>query len=371
MKKMYALLPFLIIIYFLSPFTLAQKTTNKGQNDLSNYDIVQYITTANNGSPDNIIKLDNNSAILLNSVEGKSAKQLNDIGIKFNESQVKLLKNWRLIKEEDNILKTNFPILNSQQTEKLRSETKQIAANLGTTLKNDVNTLKEELKKIHREKNTYSILFSYIIDGSVWSKFEKEGLIDKREVTVEHPFWDGEIWALYPKRKFSCGTNSISDQGIKLSVNWSENTLKNMTPFVADWKNLFKIFDDYVEAGKVKDAKAKEVFVPFGLFNEKGVFTIPVIIEKAGDPLFDICNIISNDIVKEMKELKEVNLLKKDFGFKDNKQTLIIVYHEVMWDLLDYFENQEMITKPVAFADPDNTKPEDISSLVFFVKSSK
>ncbi len=42
-----------------------------------------------------------------------------------------------------------------------------------------------------------------------------------------------------------------------------------------------------------------------------------------------------------------------------------------MWDLLDYFENEGLITKPVAFADPDHTSPEDISSLTFFVKTVK
>jgi hypothetical protein len=55
-----------------------------------------------------------------------------------------------------------------------------------------------------RERNTYSILFAFIVDGLVWGRFEERELVNKKEITADKPFWDGEVWAFSPPRKFSC-----------------------------------------------------------------------------------------------------------------------------------------------------------------------
>ncbi len=371
MSRLQNLIFYLLLTIFLAVISVnAQNIKSSDNNDFTNYEIMQYITTTG-GSPEQIIKMDNNSIILMNCIDGKNISQLRDAGINLNDSQIELLKDWRLLKKEKNIYRTNFQIIDTEQTEKLRKHTKTIASSLGNLLKNDIIELNDVLKKANREKNAYSILFSYVIDGLVWDEFEKQGMIDEKEVTIEHPFWDGEIWAISPKREFSCGTNTISDEGVKLSINWSKGALKNMLPFVSDWKNLSKLFDDYIKSGKVIDPDAKKAFAPYGLYNMDGLFSIPVIVEEKGNPLFDICRKITDDIIKKVRTEMHLNSLKKEFGFRDNKQTLIIVYHEIMWDLLDYFENEGLITKPVAFADPDHTSPEDISSLTFFVKTVK
>jgi len=293
---------------------------------------------------------------------------LNNKEIKFNESQLRLLKNWRLLKKEDNTYRTNFPILDISQTKILRENSKVIANKFGNILQNAILKLKDILKERKREQNIYSILFSYVIDG-IWDKYEKKEMIHKREVSAEHPFWDGKIWALFPKRDFHCGTNKISDKGIQLLVNWSPGTIKNMIPFVSDWKNLLKMFDDYVDSGRVLDPKAKKVFEPFNLFNNVGIFTIPVIIENNNNKLFRIYDEISDKIANNVNSFMDLNALRERFHFRSNKQTLVIVYHEMMWDLLNYFENKNLITKPVTFSEPGNTKPADISNLIFIVRS--
>jgi len=356
-----------IIVFFISQSLFGQKAEKPVQNNLNDYGIIQFISTTE-GAPENIIKLDNNSQILYECINGCTREKLKNEGIHFNESQLRLLTNWRLLKKEKDTYQTDFPVLNFSQTKALREKTKIIAKNLGQILEEDVQKLEEELKQRNRAENIYSILFSYIIDG-IWNKFEKRGLIDNREVTAEHPFWDGEIWALFPKRDFHCGTNKISDKGIKFLVNWSPRTIKNMIPFVSDWKNLIKMFDNYIDSGKVFNPKAKEVFESYNLFNDKGIFTIPIIVENDDDELFKVCDIISNKIAENVNKLMDLNSLTKQFNFSGNKQTLVIVYHEMMWDLLKYFEDKNLITKPVAFSDPENTKPQDISNLIFIVRS--
>ncbi len=365
---------FLIVtIYCILIFgqTIAQEKDG-GENPISldKYDISQYISTTG-ASPQNIINLDNNGDIILACISGKTIDQIKSMEIDFTASQIRLLKDWRLLKEENKILKTTFPILNADKTKKLRNHPKKISSYLGENLQDDIIHLTKELKSLQREKNIYSILFSYVIDGLVWDRFIEKEILKEREITVEEPFWSGVIWAVYPPRDFSCGTNSISDQGVSLNVNWSEKTIKKMIPFVADWKNLGKMFDDFLQKGKVEDENAKKVFSPFNLFNSSGQFTIPIIEEKKGNTLYEICFLISEKIAKEVPKLLNLSELKEAFDFRNEEQTLVIVYHELMWDLLNYFEEQNLIQKPIAFANPEKAESKDIADLVFFVKRNE
>jgi len=150
----------------------------------------------------------------------------------------------------------------------------------------DVRHLTAELKLAGRQKDAYTIIFSYVLDGMVWDEFEARGILDERTLTAEIPLWSGEIWALYPPRPFNSGTNSISEGGVALNVSWTEDAIRTMLPFVADFRTLVRMFDEYKEKGYVEDDRVREVFGPFDLFDDSGRFTIPVIVETATNPLY-------------------------------------------------------------------------------------
>ena len=357
-------------LFLLFPVFLRAQTEGNPGKDFKDYEFIQFITSSGS-SPQNIIKLDNNAGIIMYCTPGRSTEEMGSEGIAFTESQLKLMEAWRLLEKEGEVYKTAFPILGKAKTGELREQTKTTGEKLGVLLEGDIEELKEELKSIGREDNIYSILFSYVIDGLVWDDFENSGFVNVREITAEHPFWDGVIWALYPKRGFICGTNTISDKGVQMSVNWSANAIKNMIPFVSDWKNLSVMFDEYIEQGKVVNREAKSVFAPYGLFDESGFFTIPVIEEVEGNRLYGKCLAIAKKISGNVIEYMDVNSMTGEFGFKDDKETLVIAYHEVMWDLLDYLESRGVVEKPVVFSSPDSSSPEDVSSLIFFVKRVK
>ena len=369
-RRVYFLIVAIFCILIFRQTIAQEKDGEENPISLDKYDVIQYISTTG-AAPENIINLDNNGDILLACISGKTIDQIKSMEIDFTASQIRLLKDWRLLKEENKILKTTFPILNADKTKKLRNHPKKISSYLGENLQDDIIHLTKELKSLQREKNIYSILFSYVIDGLVWDRFIEKEILKEREITVEEPFWSGVMWAVYPPRDFSCGTNSISDQGVSLNVNWSEKAIKKMIPFVADWKNLGKMLDDFLQKGKVEDENAKKVFSPFNLFNSSGQFTIPIIEEKKGNTLYEICFLISEKIAKEVPKLLNLSELKEAFDFRNEEQTLVIVYHELMWDLLDYFEEQNLIQKPIAFANPEKAESKDIADLVFFVKGNE
>jgi len=360
--------PLLFLFTALLNITSAQskiRTDNDSSINFSEYNVSCYCGVSGT-SPTQILKLDNNGDVVLQLINGKTE---NEITVKYNHSQLELLREFRLLKREDDIWKTNFPILGESRTLKLREEAKQTAEKLGALLKQDIVNLAKTLTGLNREKNAYTILFSYVLDELVWRKFIKLGYMHERNITAEKPLWSGVIWAVYPPREFSCGTNKISDKGISINVNWTDRAIKNMLPFVSDWKNLLKMFDDYTQFGMVKDAVVRKVFDKFNLYDESGRFTVPVIEESNENTLFSDCNILSDKVAKNMFKFFDLNGFTKEFGFDTDEETLVIFYHELMWELLDYYEKNGVIKKPIAFSNPDESLPGDISDLVFIVRA--
>lgn len=349
--------------------TTAGQTNNADENDnnidFSKYDVSCYCSVIGT-SPTQILKLDNNGDIVLQLINGKTGKE---ITIKYNQSQLELLREFRLLKHEDDIWKTNFPVLGETRTLKLRDEASQTAEKLGGELKEDVVALVKALSSLDREKNTYTILFSYVLDDLVWRKFMKHGYMEERSITAEKPLWSGVIWAMYPPRKFSCGTNKVSDKGISININWTDKAIKNMMPFVSDWKSLMKMFDEYTKYSLVKDSEVRKVFDKFNLYDASGRFTVPVIVESKENILYNDCDVLADKVAESLFKYFNLSSFTKEFAFSSNEEALVIFYHEFMWELLDYYERNGVIKKPVAFSNPDESLPEDISDLVFIVRA--
>jgi len=142
-----------------------------------------------------------------------------------------------------------------------------------------------------------------------------------------------------------------------------------MLPFVADFGNFGKMFDDFIEKGKIESKDAKKVFGPFNLFDSNGRFTVPIIVEKNEDSLYKISLALSKKICEQV--LKDIEKLTKDLCFQDKEEALVIAYHELMWELLEYFEQKGLIQKPIAFANPEAAQSKDIADLVFIVKKGQ
>jgi len=346
-----------------------QRADSMAKPPFESFSVIQYATTEGPG-PQNILRLDNNGEIALAARSGMTREAL-PAQAPFTESQIALLKAFRLLEERNDTLKTAFPILDPEETRQLRGRVQVAAPRLAEQLAPDVQAFVQELRAIGREGNAYTMLFSYIIDGLVWDEFEESSLVDIREVTAANPFWAGEVWALYPPRAFAPGTNSISEEGVSLKVSWTEDAIPQMLPFVADVPTLIQMFDDYRTAGGVKHERVREVFGPFDLFDEEGRFTIPVIVEDDSNPMYRSAKAMAKAVAGVAPEHLHLTALVEEFKFRDAKQALVVAYHELMWELMDRLVAGGFVRKPTAFADPSRAEPADIADLVFIVRGSK
>ena len=352
------------LVFFLAMVCVVVSTAQKA--DFNKYDNICYCA---GNSPSNVIKLDNNWELLLSLIRPKTIGTLDSINIKHTGSQLKLLEEWSLIKKGEIDYRTSIVILDSVKTNSLRSLTKKLSLQLTNVIKPKIVELSSQLKKINREENVYSILFSYVIDGMVWDYLEEEQLVNPRKISLESPFWDGEFWSLYPKRDFYCGTNSISDKGYSIKVNWSEEAIPNMIPFVTRFDLQEKMLSNLIEKGRLIDKEAFSEFGKFNFFDEKGLFTAPVIVENEQNPIYAISQEISENIVRFIKTQINVEIAMKKYGLRNTSQAIIVLYHEMIWDIMDSLVKMEIIEKPIAFKNPKQTNPEDIGDLIILVKN--
>jgi hypothetical protein len=178
------------------------------------------------------------------------------------------------------------------------------------------------------------------------------------------------VWALYPPRSFSPGTNSLSDHGVALKVTWTRDAIPRMLPFVSDFATLGRLVDEYADKGIVDDERVREVFGPFGLFDESGHFTVPVINEATSNALYRAANSIAKEVARQVPPLLDPAGLAAAFDLPDEQEALVVAYHELMWDVLDHLETSGLVHEPAAFAEPEKARPADIAALVFIVRGS-
>lgn len=120
--------------------------------------------------------------------------------------------------------------------------------------------------------------------------------------------------------------------------------------------------------GKITEESTIAVFSKFNLFNESGHITVPILEENDKNSLYLQSKKIADSVADFLDQSLDIELLQREFGFADKSQAIVIMYHEILWDLLAELENKKIITKPTIFIAPDTAKDENVSDLIFFVK---
>lgn len=357
-----------LILWLFTSSAPAQESPGRQPGSVLDYRIVQYISVKGY-HPIEIMRLDTNGELLLACKYGKTKEQLQAMNIPVNDSQICLLEIYHLLSRENGVLTTAFPVLGSREMGQIRKITGDAAPALADGLEKDVRKLVTLLGQAGWTNNAYSILFSYIVDSMVWSFFSDAQLIHLNIRTEEHPFWAGDVWAYLPERQFSCGTNTASVGPYRLKVNWSAGSAPVLQPFNAEKRKLDEaVFSSFVENRRTDSEAVKKAFMRFGIFDASGRLLIPVIEENDSNDIYQFSLGIAGNIADQIPMLLDLKGLQQTYRFRDTAQALIIVYHELMWDLMDEFVARGVVKKPVLFAHPESGTSADVADLVFVVQ---
>ncbi len=375
--KNFKILQICICILFLSlntcKVTEKSKTSENYHSDFTQYEFLSYAGGQAIFQPYKIISSDNNWEILLSCLKERTRDELRKNGIHFTESQLMLLKAMGFLDigkdSEPEKLTTTLPILGLSEKQALIQKVRNLAGQIAPELRYDIEKLKEVLAKKGYEDTLFSILFSAVVDGIVWFPFRAQGFVKEFALDQDRPLFDGVYWAYYPKRDFRCGTNIALGDDVFMMLNWSDGPMEKIQE-VFNWDNLYALRDELLKHGKVADVELRSKLIPYGVVNDNGEFTVPIIEMKPDDQIFLVCQSLAEKIVGFIFQKLDLEKLQEEFGFSDRERAFVVAYHEWMWELMEYLDEQGLARKPLAFSHPEEAGPKDIGKLFFIVKGS-
>lgn len=352
-----------------TPLRASDLDEGASRETLGDYELLQYVA-ASRFPPRAVAALDNNGAILLACREGMTPTALEEAGIEFKESQIELLlATHLLLRDGHGELYTTFPILDAGATAKLRAETAAIASEWSERLAPEIDALRERLRVAGLEEHAYSIYFSYVLDGLVWGILEEYGKVAPRRLSVARPFWSGQIWALRPARAFAANTQSVSKEGLTLKVTGGNVAHESIAALVRGRDAVRRALARVEATGRVDDESLRQALEQLGLVGAEGLWAIPVIDEFEKGPLFRAALALATAVVDALIDPERLDLagIRERHGFRGDSQTLVITYHELMWDLMERLEAAGTVTRPAVLSDAAGASVAAAASVTFVV----
>lgn len=325
---------YIIILAFISAFnTFALQTSN---DSISGRPFKEFSKTAfcsySSFHPSQYI-VDNNWDILCSFRTPGTKSRLDSLNIPYNESQLKLLMVGDLLASDDGVYTTKMPILDKRQTTEIRTVSTNFADSVYPVIEPKIKELISTFKMKGYTAQTYSLIFSYLLDGYIWN----EGKLPVPNNIGSHGTWSGVYWAMYDKRtNDSDGTNGYGP----LKVNWTDDlgywpSHKTLSDFGrCIMNNELPISDDELKTNLIK----------WNLVDSKGNPTIPVLKSGNGDEIDTLCNEITSQLSDAVK--KYAPTIASAYKISSHDEASVIFYHEVMWDLLSLLTSNHLIEKP-------------------------
>ncbi len=330
----------LLFLAFLFAFISVQAQRTE-PNEPTNRPMKEYDTSAfcsySSFHPSQYI-LDNNWDILCFFRTPATLHKLRSAGINTNKSQLRLLQVGGLLEareENDSVVyQTMMPIFSKKQTDEIRRTSRAMADSLLSVNRKKFKSLIKLFENKSWKNQTYSLIFSALLDKYIW---DETRLVMPKNMT-NHGTWSGVYWAMYQKRpEMKCGTNSYGP----ISCNWSDS----LGYWIND-RNMIQAANDIKSSQKplITNKELAGYLSEWGICSADGHITVPVIYRGSGDDVDVLCNQISDILCSAVKAEADDFMKKYDIANKDEAE--VILYHEVMYDLLAMLEEQGFIKKP-------------------------
>jgi hypothetical protein len=313
-------------------------------------------------TPHRIVAMDDNGRILYHARHGINRTEMSARGIAPLDSQIALLSRYGLLTEKDDRFVTSFPVLGSAETGALRPRLRELADALVPSIASDVSTIGSYLSSQRLAHCAYAVIFGYVIDGLLWELLKAAGVLPATELSVERPYWNGAFWTIHPPRAGVAGTNEVSGKKATLTMVWTRPTLGALNA-LAGSRSLRSALDAIAGGGTFGEPIVAEDGVEWRFTDDSGEPVIPVIRRRTGDPIHDhglriaepVASMLCDDLVDQFVG---------SIGGANREATLLVVAHELIWDLMDALQAAGILGRPRVLDDPRAT-PQALSAQIF------
>lgn len=339
-----------ILLLFLLSCALSTIKAQTNVRPYKEWEATQFVAVSGH-QPEDYVLTDNNWEIMYNLRTPHTQSELLDMGIKCSDSQLLLLEVGGLISKTKGKWKCTIPILDKEQTASLRNDSKEIAKSMYSKTKGDFVSLVNAIKEMGFENNALSLVFSYLLDGRMWTK-----LVLFEDIN-NHAGWSGCYWVLYePRKDLKFGTNGFGDMNLILTYLDSEVSPSS--------KTMDDSADEISKYGKIKNPQLISKLTTYGLTDNNGDIQFPII-KKQQDNFHQIVDKLVDSISSELKN--NCSNVATQYDIHEEKTAMVILYHEVMWYLMDNLIQDKVLHIPAVFKDAEKNK-QRLNEVVFFIE---
>lgn len=279
-----------------------------------------------------MVDLDNNGQILHESVGGTTLEAVRRLPC--SDSQLALLSVFGLIEWHKQQIRTTIPVLGPEAVAAVR-EAAADAANVALSgVPQSAGEIVEVLGSRNLESSAHAIVFGHALDGVFWSMLRPRGSLPEIELTVDEPFWRGALWAVYPGREGSVGTNERTIANTTLVMVWDDESAEALWELESHpgTQELLKA---------VQPDEAKVSLSPI-LGDE---FVVPIVAHD--DEIHSISLALARTVTDAMPDADESRSLLAGAGVDASaEEATVIVAHEVIWDVAARLAESGIIDAP-------------------------
>lgn len=116
--------------------------------------------------------------------------------------------------------------------------------------------------------------------------------------------------------------------------------------------------------GKIHNPQLISKLISYGLTNNNGDILFPVI-KKQQDRFHQIIEKLVDSISSELKN--NCSNITTQYDISEEKTAMVILYHEVMWYLMDNLIQDKVLHIPAVYKDPVQNK-QRLNEVVFFIE---
>ena len=288
-----------------------------------------------------------NNPILKACLVGTTAESVESLGIANLPQRLERLKQANLISQAGRQYRLAFPVIIGKKREQLTSITEHSASQLFPVAKKIVEQLTPMLEG--HEEMLYHVLWSVVMDGHL--TWHVAGQVLQQRVKNGDISFNDKGWFIYPRHRFSCGTNTHVVQPFQLRITHSRNMFRavrlSASQDQTEFEQLVKRAARVTYQGQSITSDAdKKALLKYGLMDHQGKPKIFVF--RLGPDNFEAVRLyigLSQQFAKNL-------VLKTDIeGISEILQVtpgiaFVVAYHEICYELLQRLAENRLLDIP-------------------------
>lgn len=312
---------------------------------------------------DALIDLKNNP-ILNACINGATLAELESLQIPDLDVRLQKLQRGNLIRKIEQRYHLNFPAIIGKKRVVLEKLVEEVALQLLPTTEKMTQEIASRLKG--HEQMLYHVVWSIIMDGPVaWNTLDNEF---KKQLGKGDASITGTIWLAYQNHPYRAGTNRYGDlQTGQVRITWSLNAPMPHVIHGVIKRYEAELIQSATTGKPMEDQNTRQALSNYGLVDGKGIGRVYIIDPNSESAL--IFGKVSQTFGKEVMKHLDVQEAAKMLGITP-AQALVIVYHELCYELLEQLANKKVLDIPEIALKP-NAGTEQTYRLISIIDLTK